>query len=110
MEEPMQPGITYSGEGPARKDQHINLRIAPAEKQLIAEKAARAGLTTGEYIRRAALGRKLVEKVPPELRRQLAATGLILSQLSNLARTGQLPGVHAEALNELVTRLLGTLK
>jgi hypothetical protein len=61
-------------------------------------------------MRRAALGRVIVERVPPELRRQLAAAGSNLLQLTRLANAGKLSGVGIEQLNALLTRLLQTLK
>jgi hypothetical protein len=110
MEAPELPELAPAGDEHASKDAHINLRIAPADKRQIIEKAARAGLKTGEYIRRAALGRRIVERVPPELRRQLGAAGNNLNQLTRLANAGKLSGAGVEALNELVTRLLQTLR
>ena len=110
MEEAQIPELAPEGAGSAVKDEHINLRIASADKKLIEEKAAKAGLKTGEYIRRAALGRKITEKVPKELRRQITAAGNNLNQLMRLANAGKLSGISAEALEELVNRLLATLR
>lgn len=94
----------------ANKDQHINLRVSAADKKDIQAKAAIAGLTTGEYIRRAALEKRIVEKVPTELRRQIALVGSNINQLARLANSGKLNGASTEKLNDLVTLLLQTLK
>lgn len=51
-----------------------------------------------------------MELVPPELRRQISATGNNLNQLTRLANAGKLSAVSASTLNELVKRLLQTLK
>ncbi|MGI4734159.1 MAG: plasmid mobilization protein [Janthinobacterium lividum] len=94
----------------AVKEQRIELRVSTEEKRIIAAKAKQAGLTTADYLRRAALGKRIAERVPPELRRLLGATGSNLNQLTKLANSGRLPGVGIEQLNELVTLLLQTLK
>ncbi len=92
------------------KAERIEVRVAATEKNAIAAKAKLSGLTVGEYMRRAALGKTVVERVPPELRRQLGGAGNNLNQLAKLANAGKLPGIGIEALNELITRLLQTLK
>jgi hypothetical protein len=92
------------------KEAHINMRIAASDKHTIEGKAKQAGLSVTEYLRRAGLNRTIVERVPPELRRQLGAAGSNLIQLTRLATAGKLPGVGIEQLNELLTRLLQTLK
>lgn len=76
----------------------------------IEEKAVKAGLSFSEYCRRAALNKPIVERVPLDLRRQLGAAGNNLNQLARLANSGKLPGAGIEALNELVSRLLETLR
>ena len=110
MEEQQLPKSAPQSEAKANKEQHINLRITSTEKALIEAKAARAGLTTGEYIRRAALGKRVVEKVPNELRRQIGTAGNNLHQLTRLASAGKLNGLSVELLKDLATRLLETLK
>ncbi len=104
------PELAPGGEAMANKAAHINLRIAAADKKIIEGKAGRAGLRTGEFIRRAALGKVIVERVPLDLRREIGSVGNNLNQLTRLANAGKLPGVGIEALNELVNRLLQTLR
>ena len=99
-----------SGEENAGKEQHINMRIAATDKCAIEAKAKMAGLSVADYMRRAALGKTIVERVPLDLRRELGAVGNNLNQLARLANSGKLPGVGIEALNELVERLLKTLR
>ena len=94
----------------ANKEERIECRVSVSDKRTIAAKAKQAGISTGEFMRRAALGRRIVERVPPELRRLLGATGSNLNQLTKLANSGKLPGVGIEQLNELVTLLLQTLR
>ena len=110
MQELLTPTITPEGEGNAGKNARIGVRLAVTEKSAIAAKAKLAGLSVGEYMRRAALGRTIVERIPPELRRLLGATGSNLNQLTKLAKAGKLPGAGIDQLNDLVTRLLQTLK
>ncbi|TGD77622.1 plasmid mobilization protein [Hymenobacter wooponensis] len=59
------PGRAPEESDNSQKDQHINVRISARDKKLVEEKAAEAGLRTGEYMRRAALGRKITGKIPP---------------------------------------------
>ena len=110
MEEVSSLEHTPEPEASVCKDERIDVRVAATDKRAIEAKAKRAGLSVGEYMRRAALGRTIVERVPPELRRLLGTTGNNLNQLARLANAGKLPGVGIEQLNDLVTRLLQTLK
>ncbi|GAB3307714.1 plasmid mobilization protein [Hymenobacter tenuis] len=110
MEQKPSPETAAEQVAAGEKDNHINLRISTADKQEIEKKAARAGLKTGDYVRRAALGKQIVEKVPAELRQALAAIGNNLNHLVRLANAGQLNGANTAVLNELMTRLLQTLK
>ncbi|WP_133271014.1 plasmid mobilization protein [Hymenobacter radiodurans] len=110
MEVEALPELDHEGGDKSQKDQHINVRISSTDKKLVEKKAAQAGLKTGEYMRRAALGRQITGKIPPEFRRMLAATGSNLNQLTRLANAGKLRGASVQTLNELLTRLLETLK
>ena len=109
MEESLSPTPSLE-EAVVVKEERIELRVSATDKRAIAAKAKRAGLSVGDYMRRAALGKTIVERVPPELRRQLGAAGNNLNQLVRLANSGKLPGTGIEALNELVERLLKTLR
>jgi hypothetical protein len=110
MEAEVTPVPAPAGEEKAGKKARIGVRLAATDKRAIAAKAKLAGLSVGEYMRRAALGRTIVERIPPELRRLLGATGSNLNQLTKLANAGKLPGAGIDQLNDLVTRLLQTLK
>jgi hypothetical protein len=94
----------------ATKDFVKRFRATSDEVKKIEEKATKAGLSFSEYCRRAALDKPIVERVPLDLRRQLGATGNNLNQLALLANSGKLPGAGVAALNELVNRLLETLR
>ena len=110
MEELLTPKPAPESEASAGKDERIDVRVATTDKRAIEAKAKRAGLSVGEYMRRAALGRTIVERVPPALRQLLGTSGNNLVQLARLANAGKLPGAGIEQLNDLVTRLLQTLK
>ena len=110
MEELLPPTLVPEEADAAAKEERIGLRLSVTDKRAIAAKAKRAGLSVGDYMRRAALGKTIVERVPPELRKQLGAAGNNLNQLARLANSGKLPGAGIEALNELVNRLLQTLR
>jgi len=110
MEELPPPASASEEAAAAAKEERIGLRLSAADKRAISVKAQRAGLSVGDYMRRAALGKTIVERVPPELRKELGAVGNNLNQLTRIAHAGKLPGVGIEALNELVERLLKTLR
>lgn len=97
---------------PAKANREVvkRFRATPDEVSRIEAKAELAGLNFSEYCRRAVLNKPVVERVPVELRRQLGGAGNNLNQLTKLANAGKLPGVGIEALNELVNRLLETLR
>jgi predicted DNA binding CopG/RHH family protein len=110
MESSINPHVAPANDERGGKEEHINLRIAAADKRAIEGKAERAGLSVADYMRRAALGRTIVERVPPDLRRQLGTASSNLNQLAKLANAGKLPGVGVEEINDLVARLRQTLK
>jgi len=85
-------------------------RATPSEVARMKEKAAKAGLTFSEYCRRAALDKPIAEVLSPEVRREIAAVGNNLNQLTHLANSGKLGEVSVGMLNEVLTRLLLTLK
>ena len=85
-------------------------RATAAEVKKMEAKAAKAGLNFSEYCRRAALDKPIAEVLPAEVRREIAAVGNNLNQLTRLANSGKLGQVGAGLLQELLTRLLQTLK
>ena len=94
----------------ANKEKVKRFRLTSGEVKAIEAKAKKAGLSFSEYCRRAALDKRIVELIPPELRRSITLAGSNLNQLTRLANAGKLNAVSAERLSELVTRLLETLK
>ncbi|MDF7815112.1 plasmid mobilization relaxosome protein MobC [Hymenobacter sp. YC55] len=104
------PDLASPAEKSTIKDTHINVRISRADKKIIVGKAEKAGLSTNDYVRRAALGKKIVEKVPPDLRRLIAGSVNNLNQLTRLANAGKLNSVSSAQLTDLLNRLLEILK
>ncbi len=88
----------------------MSLRISIEEKEQIEEKARKTGLTTSEYIRRCALGRKLPcygdTSLLKEYSMQLGKTGSNLNQIAkHLNSGGSYLSVYSdvkEAVNELL--------
>lgn len=48
--------VTNTGHSAAAMTERIHVRCSPDDKQRISDKAAKAGLSVGEYVRRRALG------------------------------------------------------
>lgn len=91
-------------------DARFEFRLKKAEKQQIAEKAKLAGLKPNEFVRRAALGKEIVEKVPPTIRQYIGSVANNVNQLTRLANSGKLNTTSAENLDQLVKALLLLLK
>ena len=98
------------------KSEYIHLRVAPWEKEQIERRAKRAGKTTSEFVRKAALGQTVIETAPlRELTTELRRQGNNLNQLVVLARQGRISFVDLkpflevyrntwQALNSLLSR------
>ena len=75
-----------------RRTSHITIRLSKEERALLDDRAARAGLMCGSYVRRAALGGSPPRQVrrPPieraELARLLGHLGHIGSNINQIAR------------------------
>lgn len=85
-------------------------RATADEVKKIEEKAQQAGLNFSEYCRQAALDKPLTEVMPAALRLEVLKVGNNLNQLARIANAGKLPGAGITELNELVERLLATLR
>ena len=68
-------------------------------------KAKEAGHNTNEFIRRAALGLEVKQRLPTELKQVLLATSKNLNQYLKLAHTGRLDGVDEDALSCIIQAL-----
>ena len=88
----------------------LGLRLTPEDKVSIQAKAQQAGHNTNEYIRRAALGLEVKQRLPVELKRVLLATSQNLNQYLRLAHMGRLDGVDEAALGEILQALNQALR
>jgi hypothetical protein len=88
-----------------KKTAVLALRLTPEDKALMQAKAAAAGHNTNEFIRRAALGLELKQRLPAELKQVLLATSKNLNQYLKLAHMGRLDGVDEDALSSIIQAL-----
>ena len=73
-------------------------------------KAKEAGHNTNVFIRRAALGLEVKQKLPAELKRVLSATSKNLNQYLKLAHMGRLEKVDEDALGGIIQALNQALR
>ena len=93
-----------------KKTAVLGLRLTPEDKVLMQAKAKEAGHNTNEFIRRAALGLEVKQKLPAELKRVLSATSKNLNQYLKLAHMGRLNGVDEDALGGIIQALNQALR
>lgn len=88
----------------------MELRISTDEKALIEEKARKTGLSTSEYIRRCALGRRLPyygdTSLLQEYSSQLGKIGSNLNQLARVVNQGMAPIRLKEDISETCKELI----
>ncbi len=92
------------------KSERIGLRLTPEDRAAIEAKAKESGHNATEYIRRAALGLEVKQKLPAELKRVLSATSKNLNQYLKLAHMGRLDGVDEAALGDIIQALNQALR
>ena len=84
----------------------MSMRISAEDKELIEEKARKTGLSTSEFIRRCALGRKLPCYGDTSLLKEYAMQlGKIGSNLNQIAKYLNIGGIYFE-LKEAMKELL----
>ena len=99
-----------------KREQWIKARVSPAEHAELLVRAAGAGLSPSEFLRRAALSGEVVVEQPREgdfeTVDQLRRIGVNLNQLARVAnRTGYMPDGLEEALarvDQLLDRMIET--
>ncbi|MGR7464159.1 plasmid mobilization protein MobA [Klebsiella aerogenes] len=69
----------------------LGIRCYPDEKEQIRDSARAAGLSTGEYLRRCALGRRIVARTDTELKKELLRLGGLQKHLYTQMREGMTP-------------------
>lgn len=93
-----------------KKTAWLGLRLTVEDKALMQAKAKEAGHNTNEFIRRAALGLELKQRLPAELKQVLLATSKNLNQYLKLAHMGRLDGVDEAALGDIIQALNQALR
>ena len=93
-----------------KKTAWLGLRLTPEDKALMQAKAQEAGHNTNEFIRRAALGLDVKQRLPAELKQVLLATSKNLNQYLKLAHMGRLDGVDETALGGIIQALNQALR
>lgn len=88
----------------------LGLRLTPEDKALMQAKAKEAGHNTNEFIRRAALGVEVKQRLPAEVRQAILATSKNLNQLTKLVHMDRLEGVDADALTGIIQALAQVLR
>ncbi len=91
----------------------VKVRVSPAEREAIQDKAERAGLTLSEYARRSCLtGKAPIIKTPDasnaEALRLLLIAGNNLNQIARRMNAGQ--GSSSVALNETLSELQAAVR
>ena len=86
------------------------VRLTEEELAIILQKADQAGLTFSDYVRRAAFGKEIKEKVPPVIHKYVGSISNNLNQLTRLANAGKLAAVGEGQLQDLVGILLQILR
>ncbi len=112
------PSKTKRADGVARKITHP-VRFAADEYEQLKKKAYEARVSIGEFIRRAALRRRVVELRPPpqlnwKLYEELQAIGVNLNQIAKAVNTavkiGQEVNIDKEQLQKLVESLGASIR
>ncbi len=89
-----------------RSAQLLGIRCYPEEKEQILQSAQAAGLSTGEYLRRCALGRRITAKTDTKTMNELLSLGGLQKHLHNeLNDKGMTP-----ALSKQFSEVLSALK
>lgn len=94
----------------AKKERRITLRLTPEQYESIRSKAETAQMSTGAYVRAAALRHRVVViEGLPELTYELKGIGRSINQLAVLCNMGKIQEVHLgdtwQALGEIYCKL-----
>jgi hypothetical protein len=92
------------------KSERIGLRLTPEDRVMIEAKAKESGHNATEYIRRAALGLEVKQRLPTELKQVVSAASKNLNQLTRLAHMGRLNGVDEDTLGAIIQALNQALR
>lgn len=88
----------------------IDVRVSPAEKRRLQDKAKVAGYKkVSAYLRDVGQGIEIKESIPAELRRQLVGIGTNLNQIARLAQAGKSFISHEAQLVQALAIIRGYL-
>jgi len=90
-----------------KKNITLRFRASADEQQQIEAKAQLAGLTVSEYVRRAATGQPVTERLPAELRQVIVGVANNLNQLTRYAHLRQFDD---QAIAAIVHQLKAALR
>jgi len=90
-----------------KKSVTLRFRASIDEQKQIEAKAQLAGLTVSEYVRRAATGQPVQERLPAELRQIIVGVANNLNQLTRYAHLRQFDD---KAINEILHQLKTALR
>lgn len=102
----LQPNKASKG----KKTAVLGLRLTPEDKAIMQSKAKEAGHNTNEFVRRAALGLEIKQRLPAELKQALLATSKNLNQYLKLAHMGRLNRVDEDALSSIIQALAQAIR
>ena len=92
-----------------KKEKRITLRLTPEQYEAIQSKAETAQMSTGAYVRAAALRHRVVVAGLKEFTHELKGIGRNLNQLVVLSNMGKIQDVHLgetmEALGQIYRQL-----
>lgn len=83
-------------------DKQLHVRIRKSDYELIRQNAKAAGLTVSEYVRQAAIGMKIEQRLLPEDRENLRKIGINLNQVAKFANTYQVWPAKIEAIITII--------
>lgn len=90
-----------------KKNVTLRFRASADDQKQIEAKAQLAGLTVSEYMRRAATGQPVTERLPAELRQIIVGVANNLNQLTRYAHLRQFDD---KAINEILHQLKTALR
>ena len=106
----MEPDKQAENVTDASRTLRIDVRVSPAEKKALQDKASAAGYKkVSAYLRDVGQGVEVKESVPPELRRQLVGIGTNLNQIARLAQAGKSFSSHEAQLVQALAIIRGYL-
>lgn len=90
-----------------KKDTYISMRINADDKAIIEKLAEKAGISTSEFMIRAAMGEKILVLIDgKDILHQLSKIGTNLNQLTILVHKGKIACPDLTAINQTLNQML----